>query len=159
MTMVGNSLEDIVKRLSIADIGASSGHGEGGAAGMPEAAGEGGPAADPRAEIKTKADSALALRDSLEHYTNAPPVFAAFLKRLMPVFVHILRGQCTFQSESHEQVREQAVAATENNVFGGIWETDAVGRDSAYASSKHYTGSRNRRPRRLSRMPQRRSSC
>ncbi|KAI1475863.1 hypothetical protein F4774DRAFT_269598 [Daldinia eschscholtzii] len=51
---------------------------------------------------KTKLEAATTLRDSLDHYTNGLH-YAAFLKRLMPLFIIILRGPCIFQSTSPEQ--------------------------------------------------------
>ncbi|KAI5862854.1 hypothetical protein GGS23DRAFT_569784, partial [Durotheca rogersii] len=51
---------------------------------------------------KYKLDAASSLRDSLEPYTIGTN-YAVFLKRLMPVFVAILRGPCIFQSTSPEQ--------------------------------------------------------
>ncbi|KAF4120545.1 transformation/transcription domain-associated protein [Geosmithia morbida] len=65
--MSGTTIDDVVKRLSSADI-----------------------------------EAATTLRDSLEHYTNGP-IYAPFLKKLMPIFVGILNGPCTFQSNSMEQ--------------------------------------------------------
>lgn len=55
------------------------------------------------AEPKAKLDAAIALRDSLDHYTNGPN-YGHFLKRVMPLFIIILRGPCIFQSTSPEQV-------------------------------------------------------
>ncbi|RYP29890.1 hypothetical protein DL767_006489 [Monosporascus sp. MG133] len=54
-------------------------------------------------EPKAKLDAAIALRDSLDHYTNGPN-YSIFLKRVMPLFINILRGPCIFQSTSPEQV-------------------------------------------------------
>ncbi|KAI1645032.1 uncharacterized protein F4817DRAFT_192555 [Daldinia loculata] len=71
--MSGTGLEDIVKRLSTHET-------------------------DP----KLKLEAATTLRDSLDHYTNGPH-YAVFLKRMMPLFVTILRGPCLFQSTSPEQ--------------------------------------------------------
>ena len=73
--MSGAALEDIVKRLTISDY-----------------------------EPKSKLEAAISLRDTLDHYTNGPH-YAAFLKRMMPLFVIILRGPCLFQSTSPEQAR------------------------------------------------------
>ncbi|OTB05774.1 hypothetical protein M426DRAFT_319454 [Hypoxylon sp. CI-4A] len=71
--MLGSALEDIVKRLTTQET-----------------------------EPKSKLDAATSLRDSLDHYTNGPH-YAAFLKRVMPLFIIILRGPCLFQSTSPEQ--------------------------------------------------------
>ena len=49
-------------------------------------------------------EAATTLRDSLDAYTNGP-IYEPFLKRLMPIFINILRGPCIFQSNSPEQVR------------------------------------------------------
>ena len=55
-------------------------------------------------EPKAKLEAATALRDGLDHYTNGPN-YSHFLKRVMPIFINILRGPCIFQSTSLEQVR------------------------------------------------------
>lgn len=49
-------------------------------------------------------EAATTLRDSLDAYTTGP-IYEPFLKRLMPIFINILRGPCIFQSNSPEQVR------------------------------------------------------
>ncbi|KAH8177248.1 FAT domain-containing protein [Sarocladium implicatum] len=69
----GNTIDDVVKRLST-----------------------------PETDVKIKVEAASTLRDSLEHYTSGP-IYPPFLKRLMPIFVGILRGPCIFQSNSPEQ--------------------------------------------------------
>lgn len=56
-----------------------------------------------RVDVKVKVEAATTLRDSLEHYTSGL-IYPPFLKRLMPIFVTILRGPCIFQSNSPEQV-------------------------------------------------------
>ncbi|KAI0379979.1 hypothetical protein F5Y04DRAFT_111719 [Hypomontagnella monticulosa] len=71
--MSGPGIEDIIKRLTTQET-----------------------------EPKSKLDAATSLRDSLDHYTNGPH-YANFLKRLMPLFILILRGPCLFQSTSPEQ--------------------------------------------------------
>ncbi|KFH46680.1 Transcription-associated protein-like protein [Hapsidospora chrysogenum ATCC 11550] len=71
--MSGTTIDDVVRRLSSADI-----------------------------ETKLKVDAATTLRDSLDHYTSGQ-IYAPFLKKLMPIFVGILNGPCTFQSNSPEQ--------------------------------------------------------
>ncbi|KAI2641792.1 hypothetical protein GGS26DRAFT_18562 [Hypomontagnella submonticulosa] len=71
--MSGPALEDIVKRLTTQET-----------------------------EPKSKLEAATSLRDSLDHYTNGPH-YAIFLKRMMPLFIIILRGPCLFQSTSPEQ--------------------------------------------------------
>ncbi|KAI9744282.1 MAG: hypothetical protein M1818_002434 [Claussenomyces sp. TS43310] len=53
-------------------------------------------------DIKLKVDAANSLRDSLEHYTSGP-IYPAFLKKLVPIFVSILNGQPVFISTSGEQ--------------------------------------------------------
>ncbi|TPX10443.1 uncharacterized protein E0L32_008662 [Thyridium curvatum] len=55
-----------------------------------------------RVEAKVKFEAAIALRDSLDHYTS-PQIYPQFLKRVMPIIVHILRGPCIFQSNSNDQ--------------------------------------------------------
>ncbi|KAI1391135.1 uncharacterized protein F4822DRAFT_175206 [Hypoxylon trugodes] len=71
--MSGQALEDIIKRLTTQET-----------------------------EPKSKLDAATSLRDSLDVYTNGPH-YAVFLKRVMPLFIIILRGPCLFQSTSPEQ--------------------------------------------------------
>lgn len=55
-------------------------------------------------DVKLKVEAATTLRDSLDHYTSGP-IYTPFLKKLVPIFINILRGQCIFQSNSLEQVR------------------------------------------------------
>ncbi|GJN85795.1 hypothetical protein PLIIFM63780_009369 [Purpureocillium lilacinum] len=71
--MSGTTIDDVVRRLSSADT-----------------------------EIRLKLEAATTLRDSLDHYTSGP-IYPPFLKRLMPIFINILRGPCIFQSNSPEQ--------------------------------------------------------
>ncbi|KAI0012803.1 FAT domain-containing protein [Xylariaceae sp. FL0662B] len=71
--MSGAALEDIARRLSVQET-----------------------------EPKAKLEAATALRDTLDHYTNGPS-YPIFLKRVMPIFINILRGPCLFQSTSPEQ--------------------------------------------------------
>ncbi|KAK5993473.1 Transcription-associated protein 1 [Cladobotryum mycophilum] len=71
--MSGTTIDDVVKRLSTADL-----------------------------DTRLKVEAATTLRDSLDAYTSGP-IYAPFLKRLMPIFIGILRGPCTFQSNSPEQ--------------------------------------------------------
>ncbi|KKP04788.1 transformation/transcription domain-associated protein [Trichoderma harzianum] len=71
--MSGTTIDDVVKRLSTADI-----------------------------DTRLKVEAATTLRDSLDAYTNGP-IYEPFLKRLMPIFINILRGPCIFQSVSPEQ--------------------------------------------------------
>ncbi|KID86829.1 histone acetylase complex subunit [Metarhizium guizhouense ARSEF 977] len=71
--MSGTTIDDVVKRLSTADI-----------------------------DARLKLEAATTLRDSLDHYTSGP-IYTPFLKRLMPIFINILRGPCIFQSNSPEQ--------------------------------------------------------
>jgi transformation/transcription domain-associated protein len=54
-------------------------------------------------DVKLKVDAATQLRDSLEHYTTSQS-YPAFLKRLTPVFINLLRGQPVFISTNPEQV-------------------------------------------------------
>lgn len=51
---------------------------------------------------KSKLEAAVALRDSLDHYTTGY-AYPAFLERVMPICINILRGPCLFQSTSPEQ--------------------------------------------------------
>jgi transformation/transcription domain-associated protein len=55
------------------------------------------------ADVKLKCDAATSLRDNLDHYTTGQN-YLQFLKRVMPIFVHILRGPPIFQSNSNDQV-------------------------------------------------------
>lgn len=57
----------------------------------------------PIPDVKLKAEAASQLRDSLEHYTTGP-IYPAFLKKLIPIFINILKGQPVFISTSSEQV-------------------------------------------------------
>jgi len=54
-------------------------------------------------DVKLKFEAASQLRDSLEHYTTGP-IYPAFLKKLIPIFITILKGQPVFISTSSEQV-------------------------------------------------------
>lgn len=54
-------------------------------------------------DVKLKVEAASQLRDSLEHYTTGP-IYPAFLKKLIPIFINILKGQPVFISTSSEQV-------------------------------------------------------
>ncbi|CAM1508207.1 Fc.00g050550.m01.CDS01 [Cosmosporella sp. VM-42] len=71
--MSGTTIDDVVKRLSTPEI-----------------------------DVRLKLEAATTLRDSLDHYTSGP-IYPPFLKRLMPIFINILRGPCIFQSNSPEQ--------------------------------------------------------
>lgn len=59
------------------------------------------------AESRAKVEAATTLRDNLDVFTSGPS-YPVFLKRVMPVFISILNGPCTFQSTSNEQVCESA---------------------------------------------------
>ncbi|KAK8031517.1 FAT domain-containing protein [Apiospora arundinis] len=72
--MMALNFEDIVKRLTIADF-----------------------------EPKSKLEAATLLRDSLDHYTGNPVTYPPFLKRVVPLFINVLRGPCLFQNNSPEQ--------------------------------------------------------
>lgn len=54
-------------------------------------------------DLKSKLEAAAQLRDGLEHYTSGA-VYPAFLKRIIPILVTILKGQPVFISTSVEQV-------------------------------------------------------
>lgn len=60
----------------------------------------------PETELRLKVDAATTLRDNLDHYTTGQ-TYPAFLKRLMPAFVHILRQPCVFQTNTPEQANLQ----------------------------------------------------
>ncbi|KOS19655.1 Transcription-associated protein 1 [Escovopsis weberi] len=53
-------------------------------------------------DTRSKVEAATSLRDSLDAYTSGP-TYTLFLKRLMPISIAILRGPCTFHSNSPEQ--------------------------------------------------------
>lgn len=53
-------------------------------------------------DIKQRVESAGTLRDSLDHYTTGV-IYPAFLKKLVPIFVNILKGPPVFISSSGEQ--------------------------------------------------------
>ncbi|KAK2759686.1 histone acetylase complex subunit, partial [Colletotrichum kahawae] len=71
--MSGTTIDDIVKRLST-----------------------------PETDARVKVEAATTLRDSIDHYINGP-IYAPFLKKLVPIFINTLRGPCIFQSSSPEQ--------------------------------------------------------
>ncbi|KAH6689603.1 transcription-associated protein [Plectosphaerella plurivora] len=71
--MSGTTIDDVVRRLST-----------------------------PELETKIKVEAATTLRDSLDHYT-AGPIYTPFLRKLMPIFIAILKGPPIFQSNSPEQ--------------------------------------------------------
>jgi len=50
-----------------------------------------------------KSEAATQLRDNLEHYTSGQ-IYIGFLKRMIPLFVTILKGPPVFVSTSPEQV-------------------------------------------------------
>jgi transformation/transcription domain-associated protein len=60
----------------------------------------------PSLELRVKVEAATTLRDSLDHYV-AGQGYPFFLKRLMPIFINILRGPCVFQTNSPEQANLQ----------------------------------------------------
>ncbi|KAH9909805.1 FAT domain-containing protein [Xylariomycetidae sp. FL2044] len=53
-------------------------------------------------EPKIKLEAATTLRDSLDLFTNGPN-YPFFLKRVVFIFLNILRGKCLFQSTSPDQ--------------------------------------------------------
>lgn len=61
------------------------------------------------ADVKTKLESALQLRDNLDHYITGP-IYPAFLKKLIPIFINCLKGPPAFISTSAEQVRQHKIA-------------------------------------------------
>ncbi|TDZ59852.1 Transcription-associated protein 1 [Colletotrichum trifolii] len=71
--MSGTTIDDVVKRLS-----------------------------SPDTDARVKVEAATTLRDSLDHYTTGP-IYAPFLKKLVPIFIAVLKGPCIFQSNSPEQ--------------------------------------------------------
>ncbi|KAK4147258.1 uncharacterized protein C8A04DRAFT_9288 [Dichotomopilus funicola] len=75
--MASSLIEDVVRKLSVAEI-----------------------------EPRIKVEAASALRDSLDHYTSGP-AYPIFLKRLMPIFVNILRQPCILYTSTPEQTNTQ----------------------------------------------------
>ncbi|RDL36361.1 uncharacterized protein BP5553_05713 [Venustampulla echinocandica] len=53
-------------------------------------------------DVKIRVEAAAQLRDNLEHYISGP-IYPAFLKKLMPIFINILKGPPVFVSTSAEQ--------------------------------------------------------
>ncbi|XMA09626.1 hypothetical protein WAI453_002417 [Rhynchosporium graminicola] len=58
---------------------------------------------DPSTDVKLKVEAACQLRDSLEHYISGN-IYGPFLKKLVPIFITILKGPPVFISTSNEQV-------------------------------------------------------
>ena len=58
-------------------------------------------------DVKVKVEAATQLRDNLEHYVSGP-IYPAFLKKLVPIFINCLNGPPVFVSTSAEQVRISA---------------------------------------------------
>ena len=54
-------------------------------------------------DVKVKVEAATQLRDNLEHYISGP-IYPAFLKKLVPIFINCLKGPPVFVSTSAEQV-------------------------------------------------------
>lgn len=90
-------LEDVCKRLAAQD------------GGMLVAAARALSLTDPGyfADARNRAEAATQLRDNLDVFTTGPN-YVVFLRKVMPVFIHILNGPCIFQSNSHEQVSAPA---------------------------------------------------
>lgn len=112
--MSGNTLDDVVKRLGAADTGTKASPLHGHVSLPPSWQTLCCACRSQLIKLKTnkqfidpkiKADTAATLRDSLDHYTTGP-TYVPFLKKVMPVFIGILKGPCIFQSNSQEQVRE-----------------------------------------------------
>ena len=61
-----------------------------------------------RLDVKLKVEAATQLRDNLEHYITGP-IYPAFLKKLIPIFINCLKGPPVFISTSSEQVRASAM--------------------------------------------------
>ncbi|TVY21135.1 Transcription-associated protein 1 [Lachnellula arida] len=56
----------------------------------------------PDSDVKLKVEAATQLRDNLEHYISGP-IYPAFLKKLIPIFINCLKGPPVFISTSSEQ--------------------------------------------------------
>ena len=91
---MANILDDVVKRLATPEIGKAhdSPHGS-----------DNSKLTRMTPEARLRIEAASALRDNLDHYT-AGPVYPVFLRKVMPVFINILRGPSIFHSNSPEQV-------------------------------------------------------
>lgn len=59
-------------------------------------------------DVKVKVEAATQLRDNLEHYITGP-IYPAFLKKLVPIFINCLKGPPVFVSTSLEQVGNSVV--------------------------------------------------
>ncbi|KAK0123777.1 hypothetical protein ONS95_008778 [Cadophora gregata] len=57
---------------------------------------------DPSTDVKVKVEAAGQLRDSLEHYISGN-IYGPFLKKLVPIFINILKSPPVFISTSAEQ--------------------------------------------------------
>lgn len=55
-------------------------------------------------DVKVKVEAATQLRDNLDHYITGP-IYPAFLKKLVPIFINCLKGPPVFISTSGEQVK------------------------------------------------------
>lgn len=101
-------------------------------------------------DVRLKLEAATTLRDSLDHYTNGP-IYPPFLKRLVPIFINILRGPCIFQSNSPEQVSYYQRIPPQNT-YTGLRNSETVSSKS-FIDYQHH-----RHPRSLSSHTPRRSS-
>ncbi|KFY73637.1 hypothetical protein V499_06289 [Pseudogymnoascus sp. VKM F-103] len=66
---------------------------------------------NPDLDVKLRVDAATQLRDSLEHYTT-PQAYPTFLKKLVPIFIQLLKGQPVFISTNPEQKLRNCVLET-----------------------------------------------
>ena len=57
-------------------------------------------------DLRLKVEAASALRDTLDHYTS-PTGYPVFLKRVMPVFINVLRQPNVFQTPPPDQINTQ----------------------------------------------------
>ena len=57
-------------------------------------------------DLRLKVEAASALRDSLDHYTNVAG-YPVFLKRVMPIFINVLRQPTVFQTAPPDQINTQ----------------------------------------------------
>jgi transformation/transcription domain-associated protein len=55
-------------------------------------------------DVKIRIKAATQLLDNIEHYVSGP-IYAEFLKKLVPIFINCLKGPPVFTSTSPEQVR------------------------------------------------------
>jgi hypothetical protein len=79
-------------------------------------------------DVKVKVEAATQLRDNLEHYISGP-IYPAFLKKLVPIFINCLNGPPVFVSTSAEQVRISLGLYSRILIYGAIETAQLRSRD------------------------------